>query len=382
MNSLRIQQFQNKLKAKGIPMFLVSNFYNILYLTGFKGVSPNEREGYVIMTAQDIYFLTDGRYLTEAQKYFQDSAVVVCLISADKRLPDWIQEIASSYILQEIYFEKNDLKYSEYENLSKRMTLKGTDKLVEQQRVIKDQSEKEKIQQACKLVDNSLSDVMKLCKISVTEKEIAWKLEQWVRGKGNEIAFDPIVAYGSHSALPHYSPKNSSEKLTENTLILIDFGVKYKDYCSDITRMFYFGKPDDGLMNIYSNLLNIQEKTIDFVLLHPDENRDPNEIPDRVRDDNNSLKDIDKFVRDELQKHKLPFMPHSTGHGVGLEIHESPSVSLHSKDTLQQGQVFTVEPGIYIPGKYGMRIEDTIYLNNHHKAEILTHFPKSLTLLG
>ena len=233
-----------------------------------------------------------------------------------------------------------------------------------QKRSIKSEEEIFAIKQACHIGDLVLKDVTPYIHPGQTEKEIAWYIERSIReGYKAEIAFDPIVAVDAHAAIPHYNTKRGEGEIKDGSLLLIDFGVKSHNYCSDITRMVGIGAISDEIKNTYSKLLIVQEKTIEQV----------NNIK--------NLKDIDIFCRSALQKIGLPLYSHSTGHGVGLEVHESPRISTLSQDEKKEGQVFTIEPGIYHPNKWGMRIEDTIAISHQGEIEVLTRFPKDLILL-
>lgn len=366
MNLLRINQFQTQLKEQGVEALLVSNYYDILYLTGFKGVSPDERECWLLLTHDEIYFFTDGRYEIVAENYFFSTDIKLHIISPEIRLTQWLETITKEKNLTKIYFDTYDLKFYEYEQFKKRVQVAASPVSLQTLREVKDSDELGLIRKACELTDTCLNDVSKLIKDRVTEKELHWHIEKWIKSSGYDLAFEPIVAFQSNSSLPHYHTKSNNTRLTKNNLILIDMGVKYKDYCSDITRMFYYGTPDNELMNIYNKLLAVQQSAIDYCSAHIDQEFE--------------LKKIDLFVRGELVKAHLPNMPHSTGHGVGLQIHETPSISLNSKYKLKSGQVFTIEPGIYIEHTYGMRIEDSVCI--HNNIEILTKYTKKLTIIS
>ena len=172
-----------------------------------------------------------------------------------------------------------------------------------------------------------------------------------------EPAFEPIIAVDINSALPHYSTKlGTNQTIKNDSIILVDFGVKKNHYLSDMTRMILMPKISSTIANQYQQLVKIQQQTIKKI------KRDI------------YLKDIDQFCRSSLIRLGFPEYPHSTGHGVGLKIHEQPKVSALSDQKVTPGQVITIEPGIYFNGKYGMRVEDTILIDNKGKAKVLTLF--------
>ena len=187
------------------------------------------------------------------------------------------------------------------------------EKLIIKQREIKDEDEIEKIRKACQIADECLTEIVKIIKVGQTEKEIAFKIEFWLKEKSCDLSFYPIVAIDKNSSLPHYSTKDGEGKVKKNSIILIDFGAKFQDYHSDITRMIFVGEQSNEIINVYRKLLEAQTKTVK-----------------RLKIDNNPVS-IDQFCRQLLTfNFKLSTYSHSTGHGVGLQIHEYPKISLSS----------------------------------------------------
>ena len=171
------------------------------------------------------------------------------------------------------------------------------------------------------------------------------------------------MAVDEHAAIAHYNTKKGDGVLKDGSILLLDFGVKMHNYCSDITRMVGIGELSDEIKKTYSHLLEAQKKTIEYAK------------------ETDELKKIDIYCREELQKNDLPNYSHSTGHGIGLEVHEFPKVSGTSIDKKTKGQVFTIEPGVYIPNRWGMRIEDTVTVLDQGEIEVLTRFSKDLILV-
>jgi len=366
-NNQRILKTKKFLKNLKLDAFLISNFYNILYLTGFKGLSSQERESWFLITKNKSYFFTDSRYLFSSKK-LKNTEIII--LSFEKNLFFYLQEIFEKEKVINCGFEADDLKVNELDLLAKKIKnvkFIPTEKIILQQRAIKDKKEIEKIKKACQIGDECLKTIIKLVRKGVSEKELALKIEFLLKENGFDFAFSPLVAFDKNSSLPHYNTQNGENKKLKNKgVILIDFGVKFENYCSDITRVFFLEKPNSELINLYQKLLSIQQKTINFC------------------QKNRPTKNIDHFCQENLKKN-LPDLisyiySHATGHGVGLEIHELPKISVKSKEKVTNNQVFTIEPGIYIPKKYGLRIEDTILIEEN-EPKILTQFDKKIIIL-
>lgn len=347
---------------KDYDAFFITNFYNILYLTDFKSLSPEEREAYVLVTKKKTYLFTDGRYLTEKLKDQMSKVnVETRLITLEKNITRHVQEIVEKEKIEKLGFESEDLKHNEFVVFKKQLSAKfiPTKNMVRQIRMVKDVQEFIAIEKACHLADECLRDIRKIMSVGMREREIAFKMEQWIKEKGYSLAFQPIiVAVDKNSAIPHYDTGDGVVR--KGSVILIDFGVKYNNYISDITRMFFMGKQPPEVVNTYNALRSAQEKTVAYLA------------------ENKVAKDIDLFCRSHLKS--FPDYMHSTGHGVGLEIHEDPRLSFRSEDVLLDGNVFSVEPGIYIEGKWGMRVEDTVALHKG-KPKVLTHVTREMIIL-
>ena len=369
---LRIEKLRKILQEKNLDGFLVSNFYNVLYLSGFKTLTENEREGWLLITTKKYYLFSDSRYLSfprrrESRKLdpsikSEDDVFVEKLITTEKGLIKHLQEIVVEEKIKNLGVEGDDLKLNEFNKLKqelKSVEIVPTEKLIIKQREIKDKFEIEKIRKACQIADKCLEDVVKTIKIGSSEKEIAFKIEFWLKEKNYDLAFYPIIAIDENSSVPHYNTRSGNNKKVKNgSVILIDFGAKYQDYCSDITRMIFVGKPNNEVLNIYQKLLSAQQKTI------------------KQFSNETICKNLDSFCRQQLTNSYS--YPHSTGHGVGLQIHEYPKISFTSTDVLLANQVVTIEPGAYFNDKWGMRIEDAVLIKNNKDIEVLTKFDKRM----
>lgn len=377
MLQARIEKLKKFLKEKNLNGFLVSNFYNILYLTGFKTLTENEREAWALITTKSVYLFTDSRYINlnpksevRNSKQILGPNLKTKLIAPEKGLIKHLMEIVEEEKISQIGFEGDDLKVNELDRFKEyinNVEFVSLEKLIIKIREIKDEPEIENLRTACKIADDCLEDIIKLIKPGISEKEIAFKIEFWLKEKGYDLSFYPIVAIDKNSAIPHYDTRaGNNEVVKKNSIILIDYGAKFRDYNSDTTRMIFTGKPTDEMINTYKTLLNAQEKTIE-----------------RLKTDNNPVS-VDQFCRRVLT---IPYSlipnpyPHSTGHGVGLQIHEFPKISFTSTDVLLPNQVVTVEPGVYLENNWGMRIEDTILIKVKG-VEVLTKFTKRMLILS
>ncbi|MDP3733126.1 MAG: M24 family metallopeptidase, partial [Candidatus Daviesbacteria bacterium] len=197
--------------------------------------------------------------------------------------------------------------------------------------------------------DLAFDFILKKIQSGITEKEIAKELENFIKYKGAVISFPSIVAFGKNSSVPHH--QTGDKRLTINDkLILLDFGVKINGYCSDMTRTIFFGKPSGKQRKIYETVLEAQKRAVDFV---------------NKQIKNGKIikaKEVDQVAREYIKSKGFFDIPHSLGHGIGLEVHEHPNLSPKSKDILKEGMVFSIEPGIYIQGEGGVRIEDLFVL--------------------
>lgn len=356
-----------------LDALLISNFYNVLYLSGFKTLTTSEREAFLLVTKNNIYLFTDERYVTKNPKsqiptksQIPNPKLIIKLIEPHKGLLTNVQEAVEEEKIKAIGFEAEDLRFFEFDSFKSRMpdvTFVPTQRFIVAIREIKDTDEIGKIEEACLITDRCLQDLTKIISPGKTEKQIAFEIEMWIKGKGSDISFDPIVAINQNSAVPHYNTKSGNGKVGKGSIILIDFGVKHDDYLSDVTRMFFMGQPRDDVMKAYKVLQKAQERTVEEI------------------QKSNSLSLVDEYCRKIITEQNYPTYPHSTGHGVGLEIHEYPKISFNSDDLRKEGQVVTVEPGIYFPGKWGMRVEDTVVIKNG-KAEVQTKFSKEPVILN
>lgn len=358
----RINEIRSNLKREKLDAVLISSVANIAYLTGYANFSKDEREAYIFVGKDFAYIVTDGRY-TEAVK-----RQVPHLTLFERGHKKTIAHLFKKHPrIKHLGIEEDNLTVAEHKILTKHF--KNTKHFdVGHLRSIKTQEEIGKIKKACRLGDLAFEFILKKIKTGVTEKQIAGELEDFIRDKGALISFPPIVAFGKNSAIPHHQTGETVLSGETGQFILLDFGVKYVNYCSDMTRTVFFGKPLEKQNRIYQIVLESQQKAIDYI--------------------NKAIKSgakvmaakVDKLARDYITSKGYSTIPHSVGHGIGLEVHEHPSLSPKSKEILERGMVFSIEPGIYLPQFGGVRIEDLFVLKEKEIVQI-TKSNKNLTVL-
>ena len=340
----RIQKVK-KLLGKNFDALLISSTPNIIYLTGFAGFSDQEREAYLLIAKKRNYIFTDGRYFEVVRKI---KAFQLVEVSANKSFGQAFKEIVAKEKIKKLAVDEDNIKVIELIKIKRAVKVCSDENSIENLRTIKDETEIENVRKACSLGDQTFKYILSEIRIEITEKTLAQKIEIFILSHGAQISFRPIVAFGENSSSPHHV--SSDRKLRKNEIVLLDFGVKVNDYCSDMTRTVFFGKANNQQKKIYRTVLESQSKAIKLLKLS---------IKNHV---SIGSSDLDKTARIHIESEGYPPIPHSLGHGIGLEVHEKPSLSPKSKDVLTKGMIFSVEPGIYIPGFCGIRIEDLVLL--------------------
>lgn len=349
------------LEEKNLGAFLITNPTNIRYLTGFIGAAPEERESYLLVTKTQTFLFTNALYLGQAK----NTNATVIEISRDE---PFAKKLAETFQGNRLGFEENNLTVAEYHKIMhvhKNVMLVPTQGRIEKLRMIKREDEIKNIRAAAKLTDQCFDFILEKIKPGVTEGIIAWEIESFIKTHGSQLAFSPIVAFGKNSSMPHYQPAESC-KLTADSLILLDFGAKVNGYCSDMTRTVFIGKPETKWVTAYETVLAAQQKALEC-LTGPGPVTRSGTIADRL-------------ARKAIKKANFPTYSHSLGHGVGLDIHETPRLTIKKDQELKANMVVTVEPGIYIEGQYGVRIEDLILLKEDG-IEILSKSKKEMIIL-
>ncbi len=360
----RLQRLKETIYKASLEAVLVSSVPNITYLTGYSNFSTTEREVYLLITQDTQYIFTDGRYVTAVEKYIKDFKLVE--ISSNYKFYDALNEIITTKKIRSLGVEELDIKLLEYKKI-KQIVPNIIPAELNDLRIIKTSDEIKLIEKTCKLGDEAFRFILKEIKSSLTEKQIAYRLENFIREKGADLSFATIIAFGENAAVPHH--QTDDKKLKTNDLILIDFGVKLNNYCSDMTRTVFLGKATNEQRKVYETVLNSQQKAVSY-------------LESCFLNLNSSEKiinsaDVDRMARDYIMSSGFASIPHSLGHGIGIEVHEPPTLSPISQQSLTEGMVFSIEPGIYLPGKFGIRIED-LFVIEKNKLRRLTKSPNKL----
>lgn len=357
MSEVRAERLQEVLKREGIEAFLVTKPVNVRYLTGFTGSA-----GSALVSPGGAWLFTDFRYLEQASQ----QASWIDVVSISRNLPQKGREVLESIGASSVAFESDHMVYSLVQELTdawEGLELVPRKNLVEDLRVIKDQEELDLIARAVEIQDQAFDRILPLIKPGVTEESIAVHLIHQVMLLGGESSsFDPIVASGPRSALPH--GRASSRVIKDGDLVTIDAGSRFGGYASDMTRTVAVGRMDDRKREIYELVLQAQLAGVEAVragMTGP-------QVDGVAR----------KIIADAGYGDQFG---HGLGHGVGLEVHERPSLSpLAGDEVLKPGMVVTVEPGIYLPGWGGVRIEDMVVVTEEG-PRILTGTSKELLVL-
>lgn len=333
-----------------IDALLVSSPANVRYLTGYAGSN-----GILLVSSGDSHFFTDPRYAIEA------SEKITCKVHVEKKaLLVGAAGVIKRKRLKKIGFESAWLRYEDYLKLKLELgasRLGPIGRVIEEQRMIKSASELDLIRRSVITNSEAYSKTIRRVHAGAREMDIAAELEYQMRALGAEkAAFDTIVATGARSALPHAQP--TAHRLGENELLLIDMGASQEGYASDMTRVAHTGTPPRRILRMYKAVLEAQLAALSAIK------------------DGITTGEVDAAARGVLKRHELDrAFVHSTGHGLGLEIHEPPRIARKDQTRLRAGMAITIEPGAYIDGLGGIRIEDTV-LVTEHGCEVLTPTPK------
>ncbi len=354
----RVDGLRGKFQGFGIDAIWIVQPENRRYLSGFKAPDGQltESSGSLLITFDEALLITDSRYTTQAEKEVvgfevvtQKGDLVEALSKALKELGTKRLGFEGGYLIWELYQQVKE-RLSQQSPLIELVPLSG---VVEEMRVVKEPDEVEALRRSAKLMGNVLDRVIRELEPGHIERDVAWRIETLIREQGaDEAAFPPIVASGPNSALPHAIPTNRA--LEEREPIILDVGAKLEGYCSDMTRTVFLGEPSEDFKEIYATVREAQISAL------------------RSVKPGMETTEADSIARDHILKAGYgDFFGHSLGHGIGLAPHETPAVGPLKPKALREGMVFTVEPGIYIPGKGGVRLEEMVILEKDG-AELIT----------
>ncbi|MCM3743329.1 Xaa-Pro peptidase family protein [Sporosarcina luteola] len=352
---MKLAKLREALKENGLDALLVTNPYNRRYITGFTGSA-----GVAIVSADDAVFITDFRYTEQAAEQVKGFRIV----KHEKTIIEEVSNQAKEMKLKTLGFEKDNVSFGTYELYNDKVDaeLKAVSGIIEKLRMVKNADEIKILQQAAKIADDAFTHICTFIKPGVTELEVSNELEMFMRRQGAaSSSFDTIVASGERGALPHGVASN--KVIQSGELVTLDFGALYNGYISDITRTVAVGEPSEKMKEIYVVTLAAQELALE-----------------KIKAGMTGI-EADAIARDYIKsKGYGDAFGHSTGHGIGLEVHEGPALSFRSETVLVPNMTVTVEPGIYLPGIGGVRIEDDIIITEDGNVR-LTHSPKELIIL-
>lgn len=331
----KMQWLRNKMLSLDLQGIIISNPINVKYLTGL------DAEGTLLVTRKENVYITDGRYIEYVHSTLTLFDEIIVYDISDVSAEDYENFFM---FCENVGFEEHYVTYAGYKEYMRKYKINNlveTEYIIEKQRMIKDDEELKNISTACEITDQCFSYILSYIKTGMTEKQIANEIEEYYKERSDGLAFDTIVASGENTSKPHAVP--TDRKIQEQDIITIDMGCKYNGYCSDMTRTFFVGSIPEEVKPVYDLVLKNQVQTSeDFK-------------------DGASTRQLTKMVENDFKLNNYTLI-HSLGHGVGLEIHEPPYISYRNDVPLKENMVITNEPGIYIPGKFGVRIEDTVQI--------------------
>lgn len=352
------QMEQRLLQSLEIDALLLTSIPNMRYVAGFTG------EGYVYLSQKHKIVVTDARYTIAARE--ECSGYEVWEWGKDGYYSE-LAGILNRDCVKKLGFEDLAMTVASYNKMSDMLQEKGLKDItyipiaekVNSCRAVKTQEEQNLIRKAEAIGDKAFSRMIENLRPGMTEKQVAARLEFYMKEEGADgLSFDTIAASGCHSAMPHAIP--TDKRLEEGDFLTMDFGCRYEGYCSDMTRTVVIGKADERQKKVYETVLRAQQTALEGIR------------PGMTG------REVDALARDVIESAGYgEYFSHSLGHSLGLEIHESPNFSSKEEQVIKPGMVITVEPGIYIEGFGGVRIEDVVIITENG-CENITHSPKKL----
>lgn len=350
---------RDRLDEYSLDAMLLTNEANRFYASGFRSTGT---DGVALVTKDETYYWTDSRYIEAAQQQVKDASIE--LARPGRGYTALLNEAAERHGLKMIGFEDEYMTVAEFETYRSKVKaeFKGATKLLRRLREVKDAAELEALIAAQRIAERALEEICNDIRVGVTEKEIAAKLTYLMLRYGAEdMSFDPIVASGANGSKPHAMP--SDKPVAAGEFVTMDFGCIYHGYCSDMTRTVAIRHVTGEMDRVYRTVLDAQRAGI------------------AAARSGVSGADVDAAAREVIRNAGYgEYFGHSFGHGVGVEIHETPNASAVWKEPLPVGAVISAEPGIYLPGRFGVRIEDVIIIKEGG-CEDIHRAPKELLIL-
>ncbi|MHC4123253.1 MAG: M24 family metallopeptidase [Planctomycetota bacterium] len=349
----RIKAVHSALLKHKLDCIIITKPANVTYVNGFSG-----DDSWSIITSKKSYLLTDSRYTEQAKKQCRCCKIIEWKNPIAREVAKLLNKQKS---VQKIAIESS-CSISIFKCLRKilKTRLKTISNTIESIRGTKDNSEIKSISAAANIAANAFRETVKHLKSGISENELAGILDFETRKLTATNSFETIVAFGANASQPHHHP--NSRKLRKNDTALIDFGVKYKNYCCDLTRCFIVGKSTALYLKAYETVKKAHDTALKMIK------------------DGIEIKKVDSAARKIIKDSGLPVYGHGTGHGLGLEVHEQPILSSKSKGKLCSGMVITIEPGIYIPGKLGIRLEDDLLVTQNGCETLTKSCPHTISI--
>ena len=350
------EKIKAAVKDSALDAILITSQANRLYATGFTSSA-----GIALVTADKAWFFTDSRYYEAAANQIQ--GVDVALVGGTETYGKKINEIIAESGIKTLGFEEESVTYAEYNMWHEKLEapLEPAQTLLTDLRAIKSREDLDGLIRAQRLAEQAFEQVLPIISTDITEKELAAELiYRFLKLGAEDVSFDPIVVSGVRSSMPHGVP---TDAFISRGFLTIDFGVKLGGWCSDTTRTICIGGYDSEMRRVYDTVLSAQAAGIEAVKAG---------VPGS---------EIDGAARRVIEAAGYgPYFGHGFGHGLGLEVHEAPNAAPSNKDGIPAGAVISAEPGIYLPGRYGVRIEDVLYVTPDG-CENLTKLPKELLVV-
>ena len=343
----RIERVIAALAKERVGAFLITKAANARYLSGHRC-----EEAVLFIADKKRFFITDSRYELQARRDAKGFTVKII----KSTLTETVRDLARALKVRRLGFERDDLMYAQHERLVRALSgieLVPVSDVVERLRRIKDSGEIRLIRRSVSILEKSLIRFKAMLRPGLTERDLAAELEHFIKASGGEkSSFDIIVASGLNSAFPHARP--TSRRIQPNDMVLLDLGVEYEGYNSDLTRVFFLGKINPVIKKVYDTVKEASRRSI------------------RAIRPGVEISKIDEIARGFIRKKGFgAYFGHALGHGLGLEVHESPSISGRNHTVLKPGMVFTIEPAVYLPARGGVRIEDMVLVTKKG-YEVLT----------
>ena len=354
--NLRVERLRAELDGLGAASFLVSDPVNVRYLTGF-----DSSNAFVLVKHKQVSVFTDGRYV-EAARGVAQGADGLEVVQLDRDLAAALAPRLRELAEPPVAFEADSVTVATHETLAsgdvELVPAKGTVKRI---RAVKEEDELVAVRRAAHVLNEMFERLAGVGVVGRTEADVAWEIKQLLHDEGaDDVSFDPIVGSGPNGALPHHHP--GKRRIERDELVVVDAGAKVGGYCSDCTRTFATGEIPEDLRRAYAVCRDAQESALAQVKAGAD------------------ARELDAVARGEIDQSGIAELVHGLGHGVGLEVHEFPVLRPTADDRLAPGNVVTVEPGVYLSGRGGVRIEDLVVVHEGG-AEVLTPFTKDLLTL-